>query len=319
MARELVLKEGEVDTRGIVAINRQTFKVKLQAYLHKPFSFVVFLLICLGTILTAAAVMWVLIYTFYRGLVNIDSVTGAASFNLTADLFAWRWTLENNSMMPALINTLTIAFLSLLIAGVIGVFAAIFMVEYAKSTNVFVKIVRVAAETLSGIPSVVFGIFGMIFFVGLFGWGYSLLSGILTMTLMIMPLIMRTTEEALRAVPDSFREGSYALGAGKLRTIFVIILPAAIPGIISGVILGLGRVVGETMALVFTAGSPMNARTASGLMESGSTLTVYLYNLTNESGELANVAWAVAVVLIILVLIINGIAEFIGNKLKKEY
>ena len=171
MARELVLKEGEVDTRGIVAINRQTFKVKLQAYLHKPFSFVVFLLICLGTILTAAAVMWVLIYTFYRGLVNIDPVTGAASFNLTADLFAWRWTLENNSMMPALINTLTIAFLSLLIAGVIGVFAAIFMVEYAKSTNVFVKIVRVAAETLSGIPSVVFGIFGMIFFVGLFGWG----------------------------------------------------------------------------------------------------------------------------------------------------
>ena len=306
MARELVLKEGEVDTRGIVPINRQTFKDKLNAYLHKPFSFAVFLFICLGTILSAAAVMWVLIYTFYRGLVYIDPVSGAASFNLTADLFAWRWTLENNSMMPALINTLTIAILSLLIAGVIGIFAAIFMVEYAKSTNVFVKIVRVAAETLSGIPSVVFGIFGMIFFVGLFGWGYSLLSGILTMTLMIMPLIMRTTEEALRAVPDSFREGSYALGAGKLRTIF-------------GVILGLGRVVGETMALVFTAGSPMNARTASGLMDAGSTLTVYLYNLTNESGELANVAWAVAVVLIILVLIINGIAEFIGNKLKKEY
>ncbi len=308
MAKELVLKEGEVDTRGIVPINRQSFKDKLQAYLHKPFSFIMFLLICLGTALSAAAVLWVLLYTFIQGVPN-----------LRPSLFAWTWTLENNSMMPALINTLVIALLSLLIAGVIGVFAAIFMVEYAKSTNVFVKIVRIAAETLSGIPSVVFGIFGMIFFVGLFGWGYSLMSGILTMTLMIMPLIMRTTEEALKAVPDSFREGSYALGAGKLRTIFVIILPAAVPGIISGIILGLGRVVGETMALVFTAGSPMNARTASGLMESGSTLTVYLYNLTNESGELAGVAWAVAVVLIILVLIINGLAEFIGNKLKKEY
>ena len=319
MARELILKEGEVDARGIVAINRQSWRDKLRAYRNRPFSFAVFLFVCLGALLSAAAVVWVLGYTFYRGLVFIDPVSGAAKFNLTADLFAWRWTLDNHSMMPALINTLVIALLSLLIAGVIGVFAAIFMVEYAKSTNVFVKIVRIAAETLSGIPSVVFGIFGMIFFVGLFGWGYSLLSGILTMTLMIMPLIMRTTEEALRAVPDSFREGSYALGAGKLRTIFVIILPAAIPGILSGIILGLGRVVGETMALVFTAGSPMNAKTASGLMESGSTLTVYLYNLTNESNEFANVAWAVAVVLIVLVLIINGVAEWVGNKLKKEY
>ncbi len=308
MAKELVLKEGEVDTRSIVPINRQTFKDKLNAYLHKPFSFVLFLFICIGTALSAGAVLWVLLYTFIQGIPN-----------LKPSLFAWTWTLENNSMMPALINTLTIAVLSLLIAGVIGVLAAVFMVEYAKSTNVFVKIVRVAAETLSGIPSIVYGIFGMIFFVGLFGWGETLLSGTLTMALMIMPLVMRTTEEALRAVPDSFREGSFALGAGKLRTIFVIILPSAMPGIISGVILGLGRVVGETMALVFTAGAPRNAATASGLMDRGTTLTVYMYSLMNESNEYAGVAWAVAVVLIILVVLINAVAEFIGNKLKKEY
>ncbi len=308
MAKELVLKEGEVDTRGIVSINRQTIKDRLRAYLRKPFSFLLFLFVCIGAALSAAAVLWVLLYTFIQGVPN-----------LRLSLFAWTRTTENLSMMPALINTLVIAVLSLLIAGVIGIFAAVFMVEYAKSTNIFVKIVRIAAETLSGIPSIVFGIFGLIFFVDLFNWGYSMLGGILTMSMMIMPLIMRTTEEALRSVPDSFREGSFALGAGKLRTIFVIILPSAMPGIISGVILGLGRVVGETMALVFTAGSPRNAAHPSGLMEQGSTLTVYMYALINEGNEHAGEAWAVAVVLIILVVLINGAAEFIGNKLKKEY
>ncbi len=308
MSKELVLKEGEVDTRNIVPINRQSFSDKLKSYLHKPWSFVGLILILLAAALTLGAVLWILIYTFVQGLSNFS-----------ADLFAWRHTSSNLSMMPALINTLVIAAISLILAGVIGVFAAIFMVEYAKSTNVFVKIVRIAAETLSGIPSIVYGIFGMIFFVRLFGWGNTLLGGALTMAMMIMPLIMRTTEEALRAVPDSFREGSYALGAGKLRTIFVIILPAAMPGIISGIILGLGRVVGETMALVFTAGSTLDPAYPSGLMETGSTLTVYLYALINEGNSNLGEAWAVAVVLIVLTIIINGAAEFIGNKLKKEY
>ena len=194
------------------------------------------------------------------------------------------------------------------------------MVEYAKSTNIFVKIVRMAAETLSGIPSIVYGIFGMMFFVELLGWGYTLLGGALTMAMMILPLLMRTTEEALLAVPDSFREGSYALGAGKLRTIFVIILPAAVPGIVSGVILGFGRVVGETMALVYTAGSAFNVRYPAGLMGQGCTLTVYMYSLIQEGGSTySGQAWAIAVVLIILVVLINGAAEFVGNKLKKEY
>lgn len=308
MTKELVLKEGEVDTRGIVSINTQKFGDKLRAYLKKPGSFVLFLLICIATALTAGAVLWVLLYTIIQGLLN-----------LRPDLFAWEWTPDNLSMMPALINTLTIALLSLLIAGVIGIFAAIFMVEYAKSTNILVKIVRIAAETLASIPSIVYGIFGMIFFTLLFGWGYCLLAGVLTMALMIMPTIMRTTEEALLAVPASFREGSYALGAGKLRTIFVIILPAAMPGIVSGIILGLGRVVGETMALVFTAGSVVNAALPSGLMQTGSTLTVYMYSLISEGNAYYGEVWAVAVVLIVLTVIINGAAEFIGNKLKKEY
>ena len=309
MARELVLKAGEVDVRGIVSINRQSAGDKLRAYLKKPASFVLFLLICLAAALTAGAVLWVLGYTIVQGVIN-----------LRLDLFAWKWTADNLSMMPALINTLVIALLSLLIAGVIGIFAAIFMVEYAKSTHVFVKVIRVAAETLASIPSIVYGIFGMIFFTLLFGWGYCLLAGALTMALMIMPTIMRTTEEALLAVPASFREGSYALGAGKLRTIFVIILPSAIPGIISGVILGLGRVVGETMALVFTAGSAFNIKRPAGPMSQGCTLTVYMYSIISENpSEYAGVAWAIAVVLILLTILINGAAELIGNKLKKEY
>ena len=306
--KELILKAGEVDVSNIVPINRQTIRDQLKGYCKKPASFTLFILILIATALTLGAVLWVLLYTFIQGISNF-----------TPGLFAWKHTSSNMSMMPALINTLVIALISVALAGVIGIFAAIFMVEYSKSTNIFVKIVRIAAETLSGIPSVVYGIFGMIFFVKALGWGYTLLGGALTMAMMIMPLIMRTTEEALKAVPDSFREGSYALGAGKLRTIFVIILPSAIPGIISGIILGLGRVVGETMALVYTAGATLDPSLPSGLMQTGSTLTVYLYALISEGNKYIGEAWAVAVVLIILTVIINAAAEYIGNKLKKEY
>ncbi len=308
MAKALVLKEGEIDVRSVVPINRQSLRDKFRGYVRKPFSLIALLLILAASCLTALAVAWIIVYVFIQGVPY-----------LKPEIFAWRWTYDNLSMMPSLINTLVIAALSLLIAGVIGVFAAIFMVEYAKSTNPFVKAVRVAAETLSGIPSIVYGIFGMTFFVVLLGWGYCLLAGIITMAMMMLPLIMRTTEEALLAVPNSFREGSFALGAGKLRTIFVIILPAAMPGIISGIILGLGRVVGETMALVYTAGSAINVRYPAGLMSQGCTLTVYLYSLITEGNKYAGQAWAVAVVLIVLVVLINGLAEFIGNKLKKEY
>ncbi len=298
-------KEPEIDVSKIVAINRQSLTDKLRAYCKKPFSLVLVILVLCAALLTAAAVIFIVVYTIIQGLPN-----------LKGSLFAWEYNSDNVSMMPALINTLFLAAMTLIIAVPIGVFAAIFMVEYAKSTNVFVKIVRMAAETLSGIPSIVFGIFGMIFFVEVVGWGFSMLAGIFTMVLMVLPLIMRTTEEALLAVPDSFREGSYALGAGKLRTIFVILLPAALSGIISGIILALGRVVGETAALIYTAGS--SRKLAAGFLQSGETLSIHMYFLANEGLHVGE-AWATAVVLIALVLIINGAAEFVGNKLKKEY
>ena len=295
----------EIDVSKIIPINRETMGDKLRSYLKKPWSMVMMLLVMLAAIITVAVVLWILIYTFIRGIPN-----------LTADLFALEWTIENQSMVPALFNTLKIAGLALIIAIPIGVFAAIFMVEYAKSTNIFVKIVRMAAETLSGIPSIVFGIFGMILFVQMFGWGLSGLGGAITMALMVLPLIMRTTEEALLAVPDSFREGSFALGAGKLRTIFVIILPSAMSGIISGVILALGRIVGETAALLYTAGSGTSL--TGSYMTSGRTLAVHMYILATN-GLYEPQAWATAVILILLVVLINGAAEFVGNKLKKEY
>ncbi len=302
----LTAQKEEVDVSKIVPINRQSWRDKLRAYTKKPFSMAAMLLVLLAALITALVVFWIIIYTLVQGIPHIN-----------AKMFSWTWTKENQSILPALINTLIVAALSLVIAVPIGVFAAIFLAEYAKSTNVFVKIVRMAAETLSGIPSIVYGIFGNILFVGIL-FGYSLLSGILTMSIMILPLIMRTTEESLLAVPQSFREGSFALGAGKLRTIFVIILPSAMSGIISGIILALGRIIGETAALIYSAGSPINVKHPSGLMDSGCTLSVFLYSLMSEGLHVGQ-AWATAVVLIVLVVLINGAAEFVGNKLKKEY
>lgn len=304
MEREKILPASQMP-QGAVAINRQSVSDKLRAYLKKPFSLGALVLVLLAAAITVGAVLWVLVYTLVQGVPN-----------LSAGLFEWEYTTENQSMLPALLNTLFIAGTALAVAVPLGVFAAIFMVEYAKSNNVFVKIVRMAAETLAGIPSIVYGIFGMLFFVQLFGWGTSVLSGALTMALMILPLVMRTTEEALKAVPDSFREGSFALGAGKLRTIFKIILPSAMSGIISGVILSLGRIVGETAALIYTAGTATNV--AGGFLKGGETLSIHVYILaTNALYE--KEAWAAAVVLIALVLVINGLAEFVGAKLKKEY
>ena len=142
-----------------------------------------------------------------------------------------------------------------LIAVPFGIFSAIFLVEYSGKGNKFVEVIRLTTETLSGIPSIVYGLFGMLFFVNTLDWGFSILAGAFTLSIMILPLIMRTTEEALKSVPDSYREGSFGLGAGKLRTVFRIVLPSAVPGILAGVILAIGRIVGETAALIYTAGS----------------------------------------------------------------
>ena len=191
------------------------------------------------------------------------------------------------------------AAISLLLAVPFGIGSAIYLVEYAKKGNKLVKVIRVTAETLTGIPSIVYGLFGMLFFVTALKWKFSILAGAFTLAIMILPVILRTTEEALLSVPDSYREGSFGLGAGKLRTIFKIVLPAAVPGILSGVILATGRIVGETAALIYTAGSV--AKIPSSVFSSGRTLAVHMYLLANE-GLHVNQAYATAVILLILVI-----------------
>ena len=200
--------------------------------------------------------------------------------------------------------------LSLIIAVPFGIFSAIFRVEYAKRGNRFVEVIRLTTETLQGIPSIVYGLFGMLFFVNTLGWGFSLLAGAFTIAIMILPLIMRTTEEALKAVPDSYREGSFGLGAGKLRTVFRIVLPSAIPGVLAGVILAIGRIVGETAALIYTSGTVANL---AGFFDSGRTLAIHMYSLSRE-GMHTNEAYATAVVLLVVVLIINGVSSLIAKK-----
>lgn len=204
--------------------------------------------------------------------------------------------------------------LSLLIAVPFGIFSAIFLVEYSGRGNKFVEVIRLTTETLSGIPSIVYGLFGMLFFVNTLDWGFSILAGAFTLSIMILPLIMRTTEEALKSVPDSYREGSFGLGAGKLRTVFRIVLPSAVPGILAGVILAIGRIVGETAALIYTAGSV--AQIPSSVLGSGRTLAVHMYHLSSE-GLYMNQAYATAVILLVLVVGINALSGAIARKLTK--
>nr|WP_226385788.1 phosphate ABC transporter permease PstA [Gallibacter intestinalis] len=234
--------------------------------------------------------------------------------NISPELFAWEFTTDNQSMMPAIINTLIMTLLTLVIALPFGIGAAIYLVEYARQSSPIVKIVRITAETLSGVPSIVFGLFGFLMFGIAFGWNYSLMSGAMTLAIMVLPVIMRTTEEALLGVPDSYREASFGLGAGKLRTIFRITLPSAMPGIIAGVILSIGRIVGETAALLFTAGTV--ASIPSSVFDSTRTLAVHLYALLNE-GLYMEQAYATAVVLMVVVILINWLSNRIAKKLAK--
>ena len=235
--------------------------------------------------------------------------------NLKPSLFEWKYTSKNASMMPAIINTITMVLMTLLIAVPFGIGSAIYLTEYAKRGNKVVPVIRMTTETLSGIPSIVYGLFGYMAFVRWLDWGYSLMAGIITLAIMILPLIMRTTEEALLAVPDSYREGSLALGAGKLRTIFRVVLPSAMPGILSGVILGVGRIVGETAALIYTAGSVTGV--PDSLMSSGRTLAVHMYALLSE-GLYTDEAYATAVVLLVLVFIINRLSAYVANKIQNR-
>lgn len=232
--------------------------------------------------------------------------------HLSLDLFQWEYTVENQSMMPVIINTIIMTALTLAIALPFGIGAAVYMVEYVNQENKMVKIIRMTAETLAGIPSIVYGLFGFLMFSIALGWNYSLLSGAMTMAIMILPLIMRTTEEALLGVPNSYRQASFGLGVGKIRTIFKIVLPAAAPGILAGVILSIGRIVGETAALLFTAGT--NPEIPNSVMDSTRTLSVHMYALLNE-GLHQEAAYATAVVLMVLVIVINSISSLVAKKL----
>lgn len=234
---------------------------------------------------------------------------------LKPELFSPHYTTENVSLLPALINTIYMTLLSLLFAVPAGIGAAVYLTEYAKRGNRLVSVVTMTAETLSGVPSIVYGLFGSLFFVKFLGLGLSLLSGALTLSIMILPLIMRTTEEALRAVPDSYREGSFGLGAGKLRTVFRVVLPSAIPGILSGVILGIGRIVGESAALIFTAGTV--AEMAVSPMSSARTLSVHMYAISSN-GLYIEQTYATAVVLLVVVMVINGLSGWVARKLGGE-
>lgn len=235
--------------------------------------------------------------------------------NLKLSLFAWNYNSENLSMLPAIINTLTMIALTLLLAVPLGVGAAIYLVEYAKRGSRLVKLVRLTAETLSGIPSIVYGLFGYLMFVLACSMGNSMLAGALTLAIMVLPTILRTTEEALRAVPDSYREGSFGLGAGRLRTVMHIVLPAAVPGIFSGVVLAVGRIVGETAALIYTAGTVTGV--ADGLLGSGRTLAIHLYCLLNE-GLYTKEAYATAVILLVFVIGINAVSTAVAKRLAKH-
>ena len=275
-------------------------------------------LVYVGALLTTLVLLFLVGYILANGVPY-----------LTPSLFAWEYTSDNVSLMPALVNTLLMAVLALLMAVPVGVGSAIYLVEYAPRGNRFVQMVRITAETLQGIPSIIYGLFGMLFFVTALKWGLSLMAGACTLAIMVLPVIMRTTEEALLAVPDAYREGGFGLGAGRLRTVFRCVMPSAVPGILGGVILALGRCVGEVAALIFTAGSIaqipdfVGGLAAGGLaglgaafFDSTRTFAVHMYVLASE-GLHMNETYATAVVLLAVVVLLNLLATSAAKKMKK--
>ena len=306
-AKTMVQKNEAVSGAPSKYINRVTLGARLKQYTRSPLSLILMILVMLAAVFSVGMLLFIIAYILVNGVPH-----------LTAEQFAWEYTTENVSMTPAIINTLSMVAMTLVIAVPIGVFAAVYLVEYAKRGNKLVKVIRVTTETLSGIPSIVFGLFGYLMFNLSLGWGFSMLAGVVTLAMMILPLIIRTTEEALLAVPDSYREGSFGLGAGKMRTVFRVILPTAVPGIMSGVILAIGRIVGESAALIFTSGSGHSLPGAlAGSGSSAATLTVHMYILSTE-GLHVNEAFASAVVLLARTFINNLISDHIELRIAKK-
>lgn len=274
------------------------------SYKKHPGSFLLLLLVLASAVLTVGVLLYLIAYILIHGVPY-----------LTPDLFAPEYNSDNVSLVPALVNTIFMTALALLIAVPLGIGAAIYLAEYAKRGNRMVRLIRLMAETLQGIPSIIYGLFGMLFFVTALKIGYSLLAGAATLAIMVLPVVMRTTEEALLSVPDMYREGSFGLGAGKLRTVFRVVLPSAIPGILSGVILATGRIVGETAALIYTAGTA--PQIAGSLFDSGRTLAVHMYSLSRE-GLHVDQSYATAVVLLVIVLLMNSLSSIIARKVASK-
>lgn len=287
------------------SINKITFTQKMKSYKSDPLSFILLILVCISACVTIFIIAVIIGYIIVKGLPEISP-----------ELFEWEYNSDNVSMMPAIINTVNMTLFSLAMAVPAGVFSAIYLVEYAKKGNKLVSIIRITTETLAGIPSIVYGLFGYLMFVIACKLGNSMLSGALTMSIMVLPTIIRTTEESLMSVPDSFREGSFGLGAGRLRTVFRIVIPAAVPGILSGIILSTGRIVGETAALIYTSGTI--AGIPENLMDSGRTLSVHMYALLSE-GLYTEQAYATAVVLLVMVAGINTLSNIIAKKISVRY
>ena len=274
-------------------------------YANNKTSFFLLGSVYLAAGLTFLALLFLLVYILVQGLPYVN-----------CDLFAFEYNTQNVSLFPAIVDTLMMVVIALLLAAPLGIFTAIYLVEYANQRSKIVNIIRVTADTLAGIPSIVYGLFGMLFFVMFMKMGYSILAGACTVAIMILPLMIRTTEEALKSVPVSYREGSYALGAGKLRTVFKVVLPSATPGILAGIILGIGRIVGETAALIYTAGTV--AALPENVFSSSRTLAVHMYVLASE-GLYMKQAFATAVILVIIAMSINALSNYLVRKLMKGY
>lgn len=257
----------------------------------------------IATLLTVLAVCLIIGYILIMGIPQIKP-----------EMFELEYNSDNVSFMPALFNTLIVIVMAVSCSSIFGIGAAIFLNEYTNKQNFFVRIVALATETLSGIPSIVYGLFGLLFFVYYLQWGLSLLAGVCTMAIMTFPIIMRASQEALAAVPDLYREGSFGLGAGRFRTVFKIVLPAAISGILGGIILAIGRTVGESAALIYTAGSI--AAVPETVFSSTRTLAVHMYLLASE-GLHIDATYATAVLLLVFVLLINFATSAVANRISK--
>ncbi|MBM7035123.1 phosphate ABC transporter permease PstA [Vibrio ulleungensis] len=258
--------------------------------------------------LTVGFLFWIIWYILSNGLQFVDWKFVTDDYTRTGD---------QAGIFPMIVSTVYMVIASIAVAAPLGIMTAIYLTEYAKVGSRLVKVIRFCTESLAGIPSIIFGLFGMTFFVAILGLGFSILSGALTLSILILPVIIRTTEEALMAVPSTYREGSYALGSSKIYTIWRLILPSATPGILTSVILSIGRVIGESAPVFLTAG--MVARIPDSLLDSGRTLTVHLYKLTTELFTIDewNQAYGTATVLIVVVLLINMFTKLLASRISK--